>query len=275
MTMTTASPPRFDRARLLGVEIDRLTMDETLERCREVIDSGGFAQHVAINAAKTVAAREDAALRQVISDCELVTADGQSVVWASHVLGDPLPERVAGIDLMNNLLALAEQRQYRVFILGARPEVLESAVKVLRERHPGIDIVGYRDGYFSDDQGAEVADEIRRARAQILFVAMSSPRKEYWLSRHGRRVNVPFIMGVGGSIDVIAGVTRRAPRSLQRLGLEWCYRLAQEPRRLIKRYWYTNTRFLGLTAQAAVLRVRSSLLRTIARVWEDLSGAIR
>jgi N-acetylglucosaminyldiphosphoundecaprenol N-acetyl-beta-D-mannosaminyltransferase len=252
--LNTLLDPRPDRAHLLGLEIDRLTMQQTLDRCRELIESGGFAQHVAINAAKTVAARDDPALRDVIRRCELVTADGQSVVWASRLLGDPLPERVAGIDLMNNLLALAEIEGYRVFILGAQREVLERAVAVLRMRHPGLDIVGHRDGYFGEAQDAAVAEEIRRARPDILFVAISSPRKEFWLARYGRHISVPFIMGVGGSIDVVAGVTRRAPRPLQILGLEWSYRLAQEPRRLMGRYWRTNTRFLVLVARAGASR---------------------
>jgi N-acetylglucosaminyldiphosphoundecaprenol N-acetyl-beta-D-mannosaminyltransferase len=265
--MTTVLDASPDRARVLGLDIDRLTMQETVDRCRELIESGGFAQHVAINAAKAVAAREDPGLRDVIRGCELVTADGQAVVWASRVLGDPLPERVAGIDLMYNLFALAEIQRYRIFILGARLEVLERAVGVLRERHPRLEIAGYRDGYFDETHDAEVAEQIRRASPHILFVAISSPRKEFWLARYGRRIDVPFIMGVGGAIDVVAGVTRRAPRPLQALGLEWSYRLAQEPRRLAGRYWRTNARFLALVARAVAARAWASARRLVARAW--------
>lgn len=250
----TSTADKAPRANVLGIRIDRLTMSETLQRCRELIESGGFAQHVAINAAKTVAACDDPALREVIRACELVTADGQAVVWASRLLGDPLPERVAGIDLMNNLFGLAEAHGYRVFILGARAEVLARATELLRRRHPALVIAGTRDGYFSETADAAVAEEVRVARPHILFVAISSPRKEYWLARYGRHLDVPFVMGVGGAIDVAAGVTHRAPRLLQVLGLEWSYRLLQEPRRLIGRYWHTNIRFLALVVRARLGR---------------------
>ena len=252
-TVNGASPPT-DRAEIAGCRIDRLDMQATLERCEELIATGEFTQHVAINAAKIVAMRDDEELRQIVSRCELVSADGQSIVWASRLLGDPLPDRVAGIDLMQELLALAERRGFRVFILGAKPDVLERAVRRIKERHPQLNCVGARDGYFSEGQSAQVAEEVRAARPDILFVAMSSPKKEYWLGRYGRTAGVPFVMGVGGSIDVIAGVTDRAPMLMQRLGLEWVYRLFQEPGRLWRRYLLTNTRFLGIVVSAFIAR---------------------
>jgi N-acetylglucosaminyldiphosphoundecaprenol N-acetyl-beta-D-mannosaminyltransferase len=193
-------------------------------------------------------------LRAVIESSELVSADGQSVVWASKVLGDPLPSRVAGIDLMHELLSLAEQRGYRVYILGAKPEVLERALDQIRSWHPRIKLAGAHHGYFDEREDAALAADIAATNADILFVAMSSPRKEYWLGRYGQATGVPFVMGVGGSIDVIAGITRRAPRLLQRLGLEWFYRLLQEPRRLLRRYATTNLRFLLLVAREYVAR---------------------
>jgi N-acetylglucosaminyldiphosphoundecaprenol N-acetyl-beta-D-mannosaminyltransferase len=170
------------------------------------------------------------------------------VVWASRVLGDPLPERVAGIDLMQALFARAEVAGNSVYILGARAEVLERAVLELRRRHPRLRIAGYRDGYFSPEQDAVVAEEIRAASPDLLFVAMSSPRKEYFLGEYGPRIDGVFAMGVGGAIDVMAGETRRAPLWMQRLGLEWLYRLAQEPGRLLRRYATTNVRFARLVA---------------------------
>ncbi len=230
-------------------------MDQTLTRIDGLIEGRGFAQHVAINAAKLVAMRSDEELSEIIRRCEVISADGQSVVWASRLLGDPLPSRVAGIDLMHELLARAEQRGYGVFILGAKPDVLESACEQILERHPRLRLVGRRDGYFSQADDAAVADEIKAARPDILFVAISSPRKEYWLGRHGREIDVPFVMGVGGSVDVIAGITRRAPRVFQRLGIEWLYRLAQEPRRLWRRYLVTNARFLSLLIRELAGRV--------------------
>ena len=249
-------PPVAERAEVLGCQIDRLDMDQTLLRCESLISRGEFAQHVAINAAKLVAMHRDPEMRAIINRCELVSADGQSVVWASRLLGDPLPERVAGIDLMDNLLALAEHRGYRVYVLGAKQEVLERAVERIVERHPRLTMAGMHHGYFSDDEATSVAEEIRATRPDILFVAMSSPKKEYWLGDHGRRLGVPFVMGVGGSVDVMAGITPRAPSAMQRLGLEWLFRVMQEPRRLWRRYAVTNWRFVAMLVVAMVRRRR-------------------
>jgi N-acetylglucosaminyldiphosphoundecaprenol N-acetyl-beta-D-mannosaminyltransferase len=248
------APPASERAAVLGCEIDRLDMSAMVDRIDRVIASGGFAQHAAINAAKIVAMREDRELARIVRDCELVSADGQSVVWASRLIGDPLPARVAGIDLMQELLALAERRGYRVFIVGARKEVLARALDRVRERHPRLVVAGARDGYFSDDEAAAVADEVASHGPDIVFVAMSSPRKEYWLGRYGRRLGAAFVMGVGGSVDVLAGEVRRAPKLMQRLGLEWLFRLAQEPRRLLGRYLSTNARFIVYVAREVAAR---------------------
>lgn len=238
-----------DRANVLGCEIDRIDMQETLRRADRHLQSGAYVQHVSINTAKLVNRDDDDRMRAIISGCGLITADGQGVVWASRLLGDPLPGRVAGIDLMTNLLELAERRGYGVYILGARREVLERAVVRLRERHPRLVLSGYRDGYFSEDEAGEVCEEIRASGADILFVAMSSPRKEYFLGDHGAELGVSFAMGVGGSIDVVAGETRRAPLFLQRLGLEWLFRLVQEPLRLGPRYAVTNARLAWVLAR--------------------------
>jgi N-acetylglucosaminyldiphosphoundecaprenol N-acetyl-beta-D-mannosaminyltransferase len=244
------------RANVLGCRIDRLDMDATLASVESIIASGRFTQHMAINAAKLVTMHSDPRLRAIVDDCGLVNADGQAVVWASRLLGDPLPERVAGIDLMDEVLGLAERRGFRVYFLGARAEVLERAVAKLRERFPALTIAGARDGYFADEETPAVAEAIRASEPHILFVAMSSPRKEYFLGEYGPTLGAPFVMGVGGSIDVVAGVTRRAPRSWQRLGLEWLYRLLQEPRRMFRRYAVTNWRFTLLVLRELVARGR-------------------
>lgn len=232
-------------------------MADAIAAVEAAIAEGGFCQHASVNAAKVVAMQRDAELRESVNSAELVTADGQAVVWAAAILGHPLPARVAGIDLMHRTIELAERRGWSVYILGARREVLERAVARLREDHPRLRIAGCRDGYFGEDQDAAVAQQVRASGAQILFVAISSPRKEYFLSRHGRDLGVPFVMGVGGAIDIVAGLTRRAPPWVQRLGFEWAYRLLQEPRRLFKRYLVTNTRFIALLIRQS-LRSRLS-----------------
>jgi N-acetylglucosaminyldiphosphoundecaprenol N-acetyl-beta-D-mannosaminyltransferase len=230
-------------------------MEQTVQRCVELIDTHGRALQTSMNAAKFVAWRRDPAVRALVDASAVVSADGQSVVWASRLLGDPLPERVAGIDLMDRLIAEAERRDYRVFFLGARPEVLECALARLRARHPRLRIVGRRDGFSGLEDAAAVRMEIEASGADILFLAMGSPERERWLSANAHLLRVPLIMGVGGSLDVTAGVVRRAPRWAQRAGLEWLGRLIQEPRRLTRRYLATNTMFLVM------------VLDEMARAW--------
>jgi N-acetylglucosaminyldiphosphoundecaprenol N-acetyl-beta-D-mannosaminyltransferase len=242
------------RAHVLGCDLDRVDVRQAMERCRELIEMRSSARHMSVNVAKLVALRSDTRMRSIVEASDLVTADGMPVVWASRLLGDPLPTRVAGIDLMSMLLELAQQHAYRVYILGAQQEVLERAITRIKMQYPRVQIVGYRDGYFSEAESPEVAARIRAARPDILFVAMSSPRKEYWLDENGRTLRVPLVMGVGGSIDVWAGETRRAPSWMQRAGLEWLFRLSQEPSRLWKRYLVSNTLFMAMLFRALVRR---------------------
>ena len=249
------------RATVFGCQVDRLDLEETVRRCEELVVTRGGAQQTSLNVAKVVAMRDDARLRDIVLGSEVVSADGQPIVWASRLLGDPLPERVAGIDLMRALLAVAARKGYGVFILGARTEVLTQAVERLRAEHPELRIVGYRNGYFTPAEASDVCDEIRAAQPDILFVAMGSPQKEYWIADHRDELRVPLSMGVGGAVDVIAGVTKRAPRWMQQAGLEWFYRLAQEPRRLWRRYFVTNVRFCLLLARELL----STRRRTTAR----------
>ena len=190
--------------------------------------------------------------KRQVAGCDLVSADGQAVVWSARLLRQPLPGRVAGIDLMHELLTLAEREGWRVYFLGARREVLDRAVERIRKRHPGLEVAGARDGYFTRDQEPHVREAIRAARPHLLFVAISSPRKEYWLAEHVRALGVPFSMGVGGALDVEAGFVRRAPGWMQRAGLEWLFRLLQDPRRLLRRYVVGNARFLALVARELV-----------------------
>jgi N-acetylglucosaminyldiphosphoundecaprenol N-acetyl-beta-D-mannosaminyltransferase len=254
------------RAQVLGCAIDRVDLEESLAYCETVINQRGFAQHMAINVAKLVTMKEDDQLRASVERCELVTADGQPVVWASRLLGDPVPCRVAGIDLMEQLLARAARKGYRVYILGATAEVLDRAVRRMRTELPDLQLAGCHDGYYADEKEAELAASIAVSRPDILFVAMSSPRKEYFLARHGRAIGAPFVMGVGGAIDVYAGVVQRAPILMQRLGLEWLFRLVQEPRRLAKRYTTTNVLFLLMLSRELISRRSTSgIFRGIGR----------
>jgi N-acetylglucosaminyldiphosphoundecaprenol N-acetyl-beta-D-mannosaminyltransferase len=270
---STAVEQRHDRAELFGCEIDRVDMRQALSRCEAYVQGRSRARHMAVNAAKIVSSRRRVELRRLMNDCDLITADGQAVVWAARLLGDPLPARVTGIDLMVHLLALADRRGYRVFVLGARPEVLSLAIGRIRARYPRLTIAGYRGGYFSETDEPQIVAEIHAAQPDLLFVAMPSPRKEYFLSKWAGHLDVPFSMGVGGAVDVIAGQTRRAPRLLQRLGLEWAFRVAQEPGRLWRRYLITNSAFVWMTVRSVVNRRRARRRPTEAGA-ERLSSSV-
>ncbi|MBI5863411.1 MAG: WecB/TagA/CpsF family glycosyltransferase [Planctomycetes bacterium] len=208
-----------------------------------------------VNASKIVNMRTNPALRESVLAADLVLADGMSIVWASRLLGEPLPERVAGIDLMLGMFQRGEKRGYRVFCLGATQEILNRFVERTRADFPGLQIVGAHHGYFSAEQEPEVAAAIGASNADILLAAMSSPKKEKFLARWSATLNVSVCHGVGGSFDVVAGLVRRAPAAWQRFGLEWLYRLLQEPRRLGKRYLVTNTVFAYLVCRALLARV--------------------
>lgn len=226
--------------------MDALTIDESVDRIEQMIEEGGVHQHVALNAAKVVKARDDLELAGTISTCDLINADGMSLVWASRILRRPVPERVAGIDLMDRVLARAAIRGYPVYFLGARDEIVARAVQVESDRHPGLLICGWRNGYWQDSDEQAVVRDIQSSAPAILLVALPSPKKELFLGRNRSSLGVPFVMGVGGSFDVVAGFTTRAPFWAQRVGLEWLFRLAQEPRRMFGRYAAGNTRFMAM-----------------------------
>jgi N-acetylglucosaminyldiphosphoundecaprenol N-acetyl-beta-D-mannosaminyltransferase len=251
------------RQLLFGVYIDCLGMDETVARCREAILTRRPVLLGVLNAAKVVNLRRDPMLRAALLDCNLMLADGQSVVWASRLLGRPLPERVAGIDIFEQLLALAHREGRSIYLLGAAPDVLATLERRIAERWPGLVVAGSHHGYFSEAEEPAIAAAIAAARADMLFIGVPSPKKELFLGRFGAGLGVPVLHGVGGSFDVLAGITRRAPPSWQRLGLEWAYRLAQEPGRLWRRYLVTNCAFIALTVREAI-RPSPALTRSTA-----------
>ena len=227
--------------------IDALTMKETVQIVDNVIKEGKHIHHAVVNVAKIVKMQEDKELYNSIVNADIINADGMPIVWASRLLGKPLPERVAGIDLMQELIKLAYNRKYKIFFFGAKEEVVKKVVeKYSKEYSPEI-IAGYRNGYYSEEEEPLIAKQIAESGANILFVGISSPKKEKFLYKYKHILkNVNFIMGVGGSFDVIAGKIKRAPKWMQKCGLEWVYRLVQEPRRMWRRYLIGNTKFIIL-----------------------------
>jgi len=239
---------------LLGLSVDALTMEEAVTRCTDAVDHSGHLSIGVVNAAKIIAMRRDTRLRDAVGGCGMVLADGQSVVWASRLLGVPLPERVAGIDLFMALLAEADRRSYRVFFFGARPDILTRMLDEVALRFPRLKVVGARDGYYQPGTEAGIAAEIRHCDPDIVFVGMSSPKKELFLREWGADTRAHVLHGVGGSFDVLAGLTRRAPLWYQDHGLEWLYRVWQEPARLGRRYLTTNAAFIILVAREYIRR---------------------
>ena len=231
------------------VPVHAVDMSGALAQIDGFIRSRAPHYNIAINAAKVVSYHEDAALRDAIDGAHLVTMDGQAVVWAARARGQLVPGRVAGADLMEELLAHSARRGYSVFLFGAQQDVVEECVARARQLYPDLVIAGYRNGYFQAADEPAIVAAIRDARPDILFLGFGSPTKEYFMTAHYRELGVPFVMGVGGTFDVFAGRVARAPRWMQRSGLEWCFRLAQEPRRMWKRYLVGNTRFLSLVAR--------------------------
>jgi N-acetylglucosaminyldiphosphoundecaprenol N-acetyl-beta-D-mannosaminyltransferase len=247
--------PSTTRAELLGLPFDGVTMEAAIERCLAWC-AGPRAPHTIITANSAILCmmRRDEELRRACLAGDLIVPDGMSVVWTSRMAGVPFPERVAGVDLMTRLLDAGAERRLRAFFLGAKPAVISRLVESCARRFPGLEVVGYRDGYFSADQHAAVVEEIRGAAPHLLFVGMPSPFKETWCERNRERLGVPVIMGVGGSFDVFAGYVRRAPRWMQSLGMEWSWRLLMEPRKMWRRYLTTNTEFLWLAGREIVSR---------------------
>ncbi|MFC4933147.1 WecB/TagA/CpsF family glycosyltransferase [Massilia sp. GCM10023247] len=242
-----------DSITLMGCRIDNLSMEETLARIGEFIRSGQPHQHVVVNVDKLVKASRDAELRRIINDCALVNVDGMPVVWASRLLGKPLKERVAGIDLFEALMRRASEVGWRVFLLGARAEVVAQVAEAYRRRYPGLAVAGWRHGYWQGEaEEAAVAAQVRASGADLLFVAISSPKKEQFLGRWQEQMRIPFAMGVGGTFDVAIGRVKRAPRWMQRAGLEWFYRFLQEPRRMFRRYFIDDMAFVRLFVQEAL-----------------------
>ncbi len=254
MNAATQGLPRIE---MLDVPIARATMADALDCVDVAVRERQRLRIGVVNAAKLVNMRRDPLLRDDVLSSDVILADGMSVVWASRLLlGRGLPERVTGIDLMLGVLERGQTLGYRVYLLGARPDVLPEASERISRQFPGIRIVGQQHGYFSEHEEQQIASRICAAQPDVLFVAMSSPRKERFMAGWADHLCVPVVHGVGGSFDVLAGRVRRAPQLWRRIGLEWLYRLAQEPRRLWLRYLVTNSVFIGLVLMQIALRRR-------------------
>lgn len=242
------------RIKFLNTYVDALTMNETLNRIEQAIVNKECVQHVVINAGKVNLMQEDKELTKIINECPIINADGQSIVWGAKILGNSLPERVAGIDIFTELIKISAEKGYKPYFFGAKEEVVTGVVEKFKLQYPNLKVAGYRNGYFKDEESKNIAEDIKKSGADILFVAFSSPKKEYWIREYMNIMNVSFAMGVGGSFDVIAGKTNRAPMWMQKYGLEWFYRFLQEPTRMWKRYLVGNSKFIKVVIKEKLKR---------------------
>ncbi|KAI3595320.1 N-acetylmannosaminyltransferase [Cupriavidus necator H850] len=248
-------PLQRSKVKLFDVHAHALSMRETLDVIDQRLASRTFTQHVVVNVAKIVSLRKDPTLAESVKACDIVNIDGMGVVWGARLLGHDVPERVAGVDLFMALASRAAEKQYPIYLLGAQQSVVEQVVAELRKLHPDLPIAGWHHGYFWDDEAALV-EKVRASGARMLFVAITSPRKENFINRWKDKLGVDFVMGVGGTFDVVAGKVRRAPLWMQQWGMEWLYRLIQEPRRMWRRYLVTNTIFALLLLRNLILPER-------------------
>lgn len=233
------------KVRFLNADFDPLTLAQTVDGVFRHIDSGSHGWLCTVNVSILMMMRSDQRLQNFVDRASLVVADGQPIVWCAPWFGPALPERVTGVDLVDAICERAAHSGKRIYLMGATSEIVTKLAQRLRERHPTLS-VDFADGYFTRDEAAERADRIRAAGTDILFVGMGVPRQEIFIEEQWDRLGVGMAIGVGGSFDVLAGLRARAPAWVQKIGMEWFYRLIQEPRRLFVRYLVTNSQFVWL-----------------------------
>ena len=243
------------RVELAGVLIDQLDLTAAAERIRRFLDSGSAHQVVTVNLDFLSIAQRDQEFRETINQADLAVADGKPLVWVSRLRGQPLPQRVTGHDLVRESCQLAAETGDRVFLLGATPDAAAAAARELEASYPGLHVAGVYSPPFGPLAPAaeeRIISMIRAASPGVLLVALGAPRQDKWINTHLHRLDVPVAMGVGCVFDLLAGVVSRAPGWMQRSGLEWAFRLGQEPARLWRRYVINDVPTLGRLALAAL-----------------------
>jgi len=244
------------RIKLLNTTIDVLSANETISLVEKYIMAKEPLHLMGVNADKINEVNANERMKQIVNSCGIINADGASVVLASKYLGKPLPERVAGVDLMQSLVSLSAEKGYSIYLLGARQEVVEKTADVLKAKHDNLKIAGLHNGYFKEAQWPMVSEKIKKANPDFVFVGITSPIKEELIEYLQSQGHKCVFMGVGGSFDVISGNIPRAPVWMQKINLEWLFRVMQEPKRLFKRYFVGNLKFIK-----AVLKEKASSTR--------------
>jgi N-acetylglucosaminyldiphosphoundecaprenol N-acetyl-beta-D-mannosaminyltransferase len=243
-----------ERIKILNAYVDKVSLNEVKEEIFNAIEKREKKHIVYLNGLKIYEINKNPLIKKAIDEAEFILADGVPLVWVSKLFNNPLPGRVSGTDLFELLLEECEKRSRSVYFLGSREQVLLKMIDYIKEKHPKLRIAGYRNGYFTDIDDERIINEINASKADVLFIGISSPKKEVWANKHKNRITVPIIKGVGGSFDVLAGTVSRAPKWMQECGLEWLHRVIKEPKRMLKRYLITNSYFLYLTIKYLIAR---------------------
>ncbi len=221
-----------DTVEILGVKVDRVTFKKALNIAESFVMEEGVSTIFTPNAEIIMCAQDDAEMMKILNNADMCTADGIGVVYGSKILKDPVPERVAGFDLVCALLERISKTDNGVFLFGAKPGVAEIAKEKIEEKYPGLSVVGCRNGYFKTEDEPDIVRQINQSGAKLLLVCLGAPKQEKWISAHKHELNVNLCMGVGGTIDVFAGVAKRAPEIFIKLNLEWAYRIIKNPSRM-------------------------------------------
>lgn len=240
---------------ILNTEIDALTFMDTVRLVEEYIKRKIPLHLIGVNADKINALNKEEHLKRIVNSCGIINADGASVVLASRFLKKPLPERVAGIDLMLKLIELSAEKGYRVYLLGAKQEIIEKTAQELKSRYPKLILAGIHNGYFKEANWPEISDELKAVKPDLVFVGITSPLKEYLIEYLQNEGNKCVFMGVGGSFDVISGEIPRAPIWMQKMNLEWLFRVIQEPKRLFMRYFTGNAVFMWAVLKEKLTKI--------------------
>ena len=232
--------------KIFGITIHPLQRSEFLSIIKSNIESGSQIIQVGVNSATVNEVVKNTDFRRAVNSSDLVHIDGMSVVWALRCLGYKVPERVATPDLADDIMKMAQRENYSIYLLGAKDEILEASKKNLEINFPQLKITGYQSGYYKPEEEHSVIEKINKMRPDILFIGMSSPKKELLFEKYKHELNAKYILGVGGYFDIISGYLKRAPKWMQNSGLEWLYRLIQEPRRMWRRYLIGINQFLWI-----------------------------
>jgi N-acetylglucosaminyldiphosphoundecaprenol N-acetyl-beta-D-mannosaminyltransferase len=257
--VAASSPPTRSDFDWFGLPMARLTMDEAIAELALMLRGERPCHATVVNASVAVWCRWDPAFRALVAGADMRLCDGMGFMYASRLLGEPFPEMLSGPLVIERLVEHAAARGYPVFFLGSTVDVVGEAVRCFRLRYPGLRVAGLRDGFFAPEEEPKVVEQIRRSGARLLLVAMGSPREEVFIHRNLRAMGVPVCVDVGGAFEVTAGLRRLAPRWMRVAGLEWAYRLLQEPRRLWKRYATTLPVFAALVGLAWLQRLAARL----------------